>query len=53
MLSTNSEWRYELETVFQNILRITHQFEACSASIAARATYLIGIYVSDNGQKGE
>ncbi len=28
-------------------------FEACSASIAARATDLIGIYESDNGRKGE
>ncbi len=27
-------------------------FEACSASIAARATDLIGIYESDNGREG-
>ncbi len=28
-------------------------FEACGASIAARAMDLIGIYESDNGRKGE
>ncbi len=29
------------------------QFEACGASIAARATDLIGIHESDNGRKWE
>ncbi len=31
----------------------SRSFEACSASIAPRATDLIGIYESDNGGKGE
>ncbi len=30
MLCANSEWRYELETVFQNILGVTHLYSSNS-----------------------
>ncbi len=37
-----------------NLLKVALTlFEACSASIAVRATDQIGIYESDNGRKGE
>ncbi len=40
-----------METVAQ--AQAQRLFEACSASIAAGATNLIGIYESDNGRKRE
>ncbi len=53
---------YIYEGVCENFLKISLNyfkklssglFEACSASIAARATDLFGIYESDNGRKEE
>ncbi len=32
---------------------LSYEFKACNASIAARATDLIGFYECDNGRKGE
>ncbi len=45
-------WNMKLALPFV-LCKMSDSFEACNASIAVRATDLIGIYESDNGRKGE